>query len=498
VKTRSGRAPGPDRPGKFTGTPLTRCVRVLNLGPLAVLADGEVREIPGRLPQTLLRVLAREPGRSVPVAALVDALWGEDPPRRADAVIEQHVWRLRKVIEPGRRSGDPPRVLVRTAGGYALRVSAEDVDSVRQAALVNLGGEHLAAGRALAALECFAAAEALWRGSPAGLPSTGGEGWLARLGEVRLAAVERVVDAELALGRTAGALARLDGARVELPFHEGLWERRMLALYRLGRQAEALAAFREIRDLLAAELGVDPGPGLRALHARILRQDPALLASARAGVAGQVGGGVLPAWLTSFVGREAEVASLARLLRQHRLVTVVGAGGTGKTRLAVETARVVAGEFPDGVAFADLVPVIRPEAVAEAVLAAASPPESGTRIRTGGTCWPAAAPCPPPPGVTPRAGQRRPPRCPGRPAPRAWSTWGRSGWPWRATSWPRRSGRYAGRWACSRPWPRYHCTGSPSRTPGCGWLAAARLRRRGYWASRTSNCAASAPTRRGR
>jgi predicted ATPase/DNA-binding SARP family transcriptional activator len=374
VKPWSGRVPGPDRTAKLTGAPLARCVRVLDLGPLAVLADGEVREIPGRLPQTLLRVLAREPGRSVSVAALVDALWGENPPRRADAVIEQHVWRLRKVIEPDRRSGDPPRVLVRTAGGYALRVSAEDVDSVRQAALVDSGGEHLAAGRALAALECFAAAEALWRGSPAGLPSTGGEGWLARLDEVRLAAAKGAVDAELALGRTAGALARLDAARVELPFHEGLWERRMLALYRLGRQAEALAAFREIRDLLAAELGVDPGPGLRALHARILRQDPALLASARAGVAGQVGSGVLPAWLTSFVGREAEVASLARLLRQHRLVTVVGAGGTGKTRLAVETARVVAGEFPDGVAFADLVPATRPEAVAEAVLAALGAP----------------------------------------------------------------------------------------------------------------------------
>jgi predicted ATPase/DNA-binding SARP family transcriptional activator len=350
-------------------------VRVLDLGPLAVLVGGEVREIPGRLPQMLLRELVREPGRSVPAATLVDALWGEDPPRRPDAVIEQHVWRLRKVIEPDRCSGDPPRVLVRTAGGYALRVSAEDVDSARHAALVDSGGKHLAAGRALAALECFAAAEALWRGTSAGLPGTGGEGWLARLGEVRLAAIEGAVDAELALGRTAGALARLDAVRAELPFHEGLWERRMLALYRLGRQAEALAAFREIRDLLAAELGVDPGPGLQALEARILRQDPALLASARAGTAGQVSSGVLPAWLTSFIGRELEVASLTRLLRQHRLVTVVGAGGTGKTRLAVETARVVAGEFPDGVIFADLVPVVRPEAVAEAILAALGAPE---------------------------------------------------------------------------------------------------------------------------
>jgi predicted ATPase/DNA-binding SARP family transcriptional activator len=352
-------------------------VRVLDLGPLAVLIDGEVREIPGRLPQMLLRVLAREPGRSVPVTALVDALWGEDPPRRPGAVIEQHVWRLRKVIEPDRCSGDPPQVLVRTAGGYALRVSAEDVDSARQAALVDSGGKHLAAGRASAALECFAAAEAFWRGSPAGLSRTGAEGWLARLAEVRLAAVEGAVDAELALGRTAGALARLDAARVELPFHEGLWERRMLALYRLGRQADALATFGEIRDLLAAELGVDPGPGLRGLQARILSQDPALLAPARAGAARQVSSGVLPAWLTSFVGREAEVASLARLLRQHRLVTVVGAGGTGKTRLAVESARAVASEFPDGVVFADLVPVVRPEAVAEAVLAALAVPGPG-------------------------------------------------------------------------------------------------------------------------
>jgi predicted ATPase/DNA-binding SARP family transcriptional activator len=359
----------------MSGRRYDQCVRVLDLGPLAVSADGEVREIPGRLPQMLLGVLAREPGRSVPVAALVDALWGEDPPRRPDAVIEQHVWRLRKVIEPDRCAGDPPQVLVRTPGGYALHLSVEDVDSACHAALVESGGKHLAAGRPLAALECFAAAEALWRGTPAGLTGPGGEGWLARLGEVRLAAVEGAVDAELALGRTAGALARLDAARLEQPFHEGLWERRMLALYRLGRQAEALAAFREIRDLLAAELGVDPGPGLRDLQVRILGQDPALLASARAGAAGQVSSGVLPAWLTSFVGREAEVALLARLLRQHRLVTVVGAGGTGKTRLAVETARVVADEFPDGVAFADLVPVVRSEAVAEAVLAALGAPD---------------------------------------------------------------------------------------------------------------------------
>jgi Fusaric acid resistance protein-like/Transcriptional regulatory protein, C terminal len=166
----------------ISGQRYDQCVRVLDLGPLAVLADGEVREIPGRLPQMLLRVLAREPGRSVPVAALVDALWGEDPPRRPDAVIEQHVWRLRKVIEPDRCAGDPPQVLVRAPGGYALHLSAEDVDSARHAALVESGGKHLAAGRPLAALESFAAAEALWRGSPAGLPGPGGEGWLARLG----------------------------------------------------------------------------------------------------------------------------------------------------------------------------------------------------------------------------------------------------------------------------------------------------------------------------
>jgi DNA-binding SARP family transcriptional activator len=227
-------------------------MRVRDLGPIDAVIDGQPHLIPGLFPQTLLRVLARNPGHSVSLPALIDALWGNDPPGRAAALLEQHVWRLRKILEPGRRAGQPAQILVHTSAGYALRIDPSDVDSLRQEQLVRSGRKLLAAGRAEDALDQFATAAALWRGPPV---SRADDPWRTSAEDVRIGALEGAADAELALDRPAEALARLDAVSSEWPLHEGLCERRMLALYRLGRQADALAAYRDVRNRLANELG---------------------------------------------------------------------------------------------------------------------------------------------------------------------------------------------------------------------------------------------------
>jgi hypothetical protein len=141
----------------------------------------------------------------------------------------------------------------------------------------------------------------------------------------------------------------------------------MLALYRSGRQADALAAFRRLRDLLAGELGLEPAPALQDLEGRILRRDPGLAAPTRP-VTG--GGSTLPVPLTSFVGRTTEIAEIGELLGSQRLVTLLGPGGSGKTRLACELAARHLHSYPDGVPLVDLAPVTSPDAVAVAVAAA--------------------------------------------------------------------------------------------------------------------------------
>src|ERR1039457_4821148 len=188
----------------------------------------------------------------------------------------------------------------------------------------------------------------------------------AHLGELTLVAIEARAGADLGLGRHGELAGELEARCREPPLREGLWELLILALYRAGRQAEALRAYTEIRDRLVSELGIDPGPALRELQARILAQDPSLArASAPADpapvrAAAPTAAGNLRERLSSFVGRDAELEQLREAVRSSRLVTLTGPGGTGKTRLAVEAAAALRAEYQDGAWLVELAGVAAP------------------------------------------------------------------------------------------------------------------------------------------
>jgi DNA-binding SARP family transcriptional activator/pimeloyl-ACP methyl ester carboxylesterase/class 3 adenylate cyclase len=237
------------------------------LGPLRVVEDG--RDVtPARPKQrALLAMLLLHRGEVVPGAQLIEALWGEEPPGTAQTALYGHVSALRKLIGPDRIRTRPP--------GYLLRVSAGEVDVDRFESLVSQARERDDPGERSAFLR---EALALWRGEPLAelRDEAFAEREIARLEELRLAAVEDRVDAELALGQHHELVAELEALVAEHPFRERLRGQLMLALYRCGRQADALHGFQSGRRALVEQLGIDPGPALRQLELRILRQDPGL------------------------------------------------------------------------------------------------------------------------------------------------------------------------------------------------------------------------------
>ncbi|MFG2144329.1 BTAD domain-containing putative transcriptional regulator [Streptomyces sp. NPDC048696] len=274
----------------------------------------------------LLARLALDAGRAVSVDALVDGLWGEEPPADAVGALQALVSRLRKAL---RGTG----ALESTAGGYRLAVWPEDVDAFRFEELAARGRRELAAGRFGEAASSLGAALALWQGPALAdvleAPFAGAAA--ARLEEVRSTAVEDRFDAELRLGRHAEALADLGAAAAARPLSERLAELRMRALWAAGRQSDALATYEEIRQRLSDELGVDPSAELQEIHLTLLRGELERPSASSTSSANR-----LPARLTSFVGRKAELAQLDGLLTASRLVTIVGPGGAGKTRLSLE------------------------------------------------------------------------------------------------------------------------------------------------------------------
>ena len=299
------------------------------LGPLELVADdGTVVDVPGGKPRLLLALLALEAGRVVSMERLVDGLWGEQPPATSAKVVLGYVSRLRKLLSPGMLETHHPGYILRLGGQFDL----ERFESLRREA-----SAASAEARWHAAASLLAEALALWRGPP--LADVADEirlpGELARLDELRLAAIEERVDADLQLGREAELVPELEALTRLYPLRERLRAQLMLALYRLGRQADALELYRETRQLLVDELGIDPGPELQRLERQILVQDEALAPAGRVQRARPV-----PAALTPLVGRVQEVAELGKLLRRSdvRLLTLVGPGGVGKTRLALAVA----------------------------------------------------------------------------------------------------------------------------------------------------------------
>jgi DNA-binding SARP family transcriptional activator len=318
------------------------------LGSLAVLDDeGRALDLGGNQSRTVLAVLLAAAGRVVTAEALVDTLWGEDPPASAPGTLQSYISRLRRELEPDRARGAGAQVLLWEPPGYRLAAGAGDVDFRRFEALADEGRALLAAGRAGEAREVLLQADALWRG-PALVEYRDREfaqGLVARLEDRRIAATEDRIRAELALGRHAAVVGELAELAKAHPLQEGFRGLLALALYRSGRQSEALRALSDARDTLRDELGVDLGRPLRDLESAILAHDPALdapVAAAPAPAVERQAPAPAPARSDRLVGRDAELARLLEALEEAskclRVALIEGEPGIGKTRLAEEVA----------------------------------------------------------------------------------------------------------------------------------------------------------------
>lgn len=332
-----------------------RRVQVATLGSFEVRTDdGRVAEVAGARLRGLLVALALEPGHVVPKATLVDWIWGADPPADATNALHRLVSRLRKVLPDGAIEGHPD--------GYRLRAGPDDVDAARFERLV---------GRARAAddvlrVRLLREALALWRGAAlqdVGLhESAAFDAAATRLEGLRLSALEELFDAEIRLGHGAGLVTELTDVVAAQPLRERLVAALMRALVAAGRTSEALFVYERTRAALADALGVDPGPELSALHLAVLRGEVGRRDDDRKTN--------LRAELTSYVGKDDDVAAVRDLVTAHRLTTLIGPGGSGKTRLATETARTLLDNLPDGAWLVELA-AIGPEGdVAQATLAA--------------------------------------------------------------------------------------------------------------------------------
>jgi predicted ATPase/DNA-binding SARP family transcriptional activator len=255
-----------------------RGLEVRVLGPLEIVVAGKVLEISSAKQGALLVALALEPARLVSSERLVDALWGEDPPESAQTTLRSLVYRLRRALA-GDGGDDAAQWLPGRGSGYLLDIEPAGVDIVRFDHLTAAGREALARAEPAVAAEALRRSLDLWRG-----PALGEFGsWpyfcaqARRLEEARLGAIEDLAEAELTIGRPGDALARLEAHVEANPLRERAWGQLMLALYRLGRQADALRAYQRVRQVLAEELGIEPTPALRDLEARILQHRPDLL-----------------------------------------------------------------------------------------------------------------------------------------------------------------------------------------------------------------------------
>jgi predicted ATPase/DNA-binding SARP family transcriptional activator len=371
-------------------------IEIQYLGPVQVDADGQRLTIGGPRPTSLLVALALSPGDVLSIDRLLEEVWGATVPRSAVDTLQSHLSRLRHTLEPSLPAHASGRVLLRVTGGYRLDPELVETDARLFAAEVAAGRRALDAGDPDLGVEQLSRALDRWRGAVAqGLElGPSGRAEAARLQELRLGATEELLEARLARSEHSQVLGDLEALTRSHPVRERLHGLRMVALYRSGRQGEALAAYREARRQLVERLGVDPSPPLVALHDRILAQDPTLLVDAVATVGGGVEGTAkapsslgrtgsnggpgseavtgpsnLPAPLVDLVGRETARRQVAEGLATSRLVTLTGAGGCGKTQLALQVARDVRPRFLDGVWFVDLQSLrdddLVPEAVAE-------------------------------------------------------------------------------------------------------------------------------------
>lgn len=372
-----------------------RLVRVL--GPAEAWIDGRQMPLPGAKPRAVLTMLALNAGSTVAAPALNDLLWGPAAPRTAPKALLTHISTLRNALGEG--------VIVTSGTGW--RLTTTDVDATHFTRHAETGREALARGAAGDAVAEFRSALELWRGPPA-LPDTvRGEAERTRWTEAHESVVDDLTDARLTRGEHSALVGEIEASLASNPLRERRWAQLCLALYRSGRQGDALAAYQRARAQLIDELGLEPGPELVRLERKILAQDssldtPSFEAPARQPAVtlhGQVersgdsrartvpreSAGVqskhptrLPVPLTTFVGRRNELRNLVEVLAHHRLATITGPGGVGKSRLAIAAVQAMADTYGDKLWYVDLSHA-RPGLVAETVAGALGIPEQQDR-----------------------------------------------------------------------------------------------------------------------
>lgn len=345
------------------------------LGSLEVTTRGTDVSVGGSKQRALLVRLLIDSGHIVPTGRLIDDLWGEDPPPTAVKTLRTYVARLRKVLEPDRPPGGEPAILVSHAGGYELRVDAGHIDAQRFEAAATAARTQLDSGLHTEAAGGFRRALDEWRGPAlvdlaeyefARVEAT-------RLRELRLAALEDRIEADLRRGRARDLVAELESLTEAHPYREGLWRQLMVALYQSDRQVEALRAYQSARHKLGEDLGLEPMEDLKRLEERILMQDPTLT------VHKHRHGGLhhFPVQRTIFVGRDRELLEISDLLSETRCVTITGIGGAGKTRIAHRLASAVVDAYPDGVYLVELASIVDPDLVLDQVATAMGVLEGG-------------------------------------------------------------------------------------------------------------------------
>ncbi|ADD45990.1 transcriptional regulator, winged helix family [Stackebrandtia nassauensis DSM 44728] len=325
------------------------------LGPFEVRReDGSTADVPGARLRGLLIALALNPGRVVQKGTLVDWIWGEQPPSDAANALQRLVSRLRKVLPPGSVEGQ--------TDGYRLNLDPEAVDAVRFERLVSRSRDDdnpLRVRRLREALD-------LWRGAAmqdVGLPDSASfDAAVTRLERLRLSAVEERFDAEVGLGHGADLVEELTDLVAANPGRERLAAALMRALVMAGRDNEALLVYERTKEALADALGVDPSPELSELHVALLRGELGRQEENR--------DTNLREELTNYIGKDADVTAVGKLIGEHRLTTLTGPGGSGKTRMATETARTLLTDLPDGAWLVELAAIGADGDVAQAALTA--------------------------------------------------------------------------------------------------------------------------------
>src|SRR5215211_2616518 len=340
----NGVARGPDRP--LAGPYARAVLRISLLGALEVRRDGELLPVPRGKTSELLVRLALEAGVLVRADRLVDDLWAAGAVSTRRNTLQAKVAKLRRAL------GDPP-VIASSDGGYAIAVEPSDVDALAALEQTVTVSRLLDAGDDLGAADLSASTLELYRGDV--LEAAGDGDWVdpyrARLEQTRMKLVESHFSARVRLGDIGDVIGKLETAVATYPFHEGLWELLITALYRAGRQADALATYQRVRNQLADELGLAPGPRLQQLEEQVLSQGESLGLPSGTGRAPVTDTPVsnLPSMSAELVGRAGDVAAIIDLLANQRLVEIVGPGGVGKTAVAIEIGRELTGTAGDGI-----------------------------------------------------------------------------------------------------------------------------------------------------